>query len=154
MFTTVTSPFLLITLFKCLGIEDTNCWSFASGIFAQSRLAKDSCSTVCGHRCLMLLFMMGHTFSITERSGLQAGKSSTSLLWSRVSRNHSVVACAEWDLALSCFPWNMSSWWQCLCTIPIHTSTSMVPSHIWKSPWCTPIPWQMFAFAPVTDESV
>jgi len=28
----VTSPFLLITYFNYLGVEDTNCWSFASEI--------------------------------------------------------------------------------------------------------------------------
>jgi len=48
----VPSPFLLITLFNHLGVADsTNCWSFASGIFA---LIQDSRSTVCGHHCLIL----------------------------------------------------------------------------------------------------
>jgi len=38
----VTPPFLLITLFNQLGVEDTNCWSFTGGTFAQSRLIQDS----------------------------------------------------------------------------------------------------------------
>jgi len=55
MFTTVSLHLsFLITLFNHLGVEDTNCWSFASGIFC---LIQDSCLTVCGHHCL---FMMGH----------------------------------------------------------------------------------------------
>jgi len=52
----VTSPFLLITRFNHLGVEDTNCWCLASGIFC---LIQDSHSTVCGHHCMILLFMMG-----------------------------------------------------------------------------------------------
>lgn len=37
-----------------------------------------SCSTVCARRSLILLFMMDHTFSIGDRTGLLAGQSSTS----------------------------------------------------------------------------
>ena len=98
----VTSPFLLITLCNHLGTEDINCCSFASGIFAHSWCIQDlSCSTVRGRRCLILLFMMRHTFSIGDRSGLQAGQSSTRTL---CLRSHAVVTRAEWGLALSC--WN------------------------------------------------
>ena len=69
----VTSTFLLITLCNRLGTEDMNCCSFATGIFPHSWCIQDlSCSTVCGRRCLILLFMMHHTFSIGDRSGLQA----------------------------------------------------------------------------------
>ena len=70
----VTSPFLLIALCNCFGNEDINCCSFASEIFAHFRCIQDlSCSTVRGRLCLILLFMMHHTFSIEDRSGLQAG---------------------------------------------------------------------------------
>ena len=34
----LTSPFLLITLFNRLGTEDINCYSFASGMFGDTRL--------------------------------------------------------------------------------------------------------------------
>ncbi len=80
-------------MFIHLTIEDTNCQS-ACKFFYQSCLIQDfSCSSVCRHYCLILLFMMGHTFSIGDRS---AGWSVTSVcLW-----NHSVVAHAKWDLAL------------------------------------------------------
>ena len=97
----VTSPFLLITLCKHLGTEDINCCCFASEIFAHSSCVQDlSCSTFRGHRCLILLFMMRHTFWIGDRSGLQAGQSSTRTL---CLRSHAVVTRAEWGLALSCW---------------------------------------------------
>ncbi len=52
----------------------------ASGIFAQSCMKQDfSCSTVLGHHCVILLFMTHHTFSIGDRSVLQADHSSTSM---------------------------------------------------------------------------
>ena len=60
-----------------------------------------SCSTVRGRCCPILLFMMHHTFSIGDRSGLQAGQSSTHTL---CLRRHAVVTCTEWSLTLSC--WN------------------------------------------------
>ena len=78
---TKTSPFLLITLCNLLGTEDINYCRFASGIFSHSWCIQDlSCSTFCSHCCLILLFMMRHTFSIGDRSGLQAGQSSTRTL--------------------------------------------------------------------------
>ena len=50
-------------------------------IFAHSWWIQDlSCSTVCGRHCLILLFMMHHTFLIGDRSGLQAGQSGTHTL--------------------------------------------------------------------------
>ena len=42
----------LVTLCNCLGTEDINCCSFASGIFAHSWCIQDlSCSTVCAQHC-------------------------------------------------------------------------------------------------------
>ena len=88
----VASSFL-ITLCNCLGTEDINCCSFASGIFAHSWCIQDlSCPTVRGCCCLILLFMMCHTFSIGDRSGLQAGQSSTHTL---CPLSHALVTCAE-----------------------------------------------------------
>ena len=98
----VKSPLLLTTLNKHLGTDDTNFWSFVSGILCHSCLIYDfSCSTVRGLRCRILRFVMCHTFSRGDRSWLQAGQSSTCtlLLWS-----HAGVTCAECGLALSC--WN------------------------------------------------
>ena len=60
-----------------------------------------SCSTVRGLRCRILRFIMRHTFSMGDRSGLQAGQSSTRTL---LLRSHAVVKRAECGLALSC--WN------------------------------------------------
>ena len=60
--------FLLITLCNGLGTENINC-CFASGIFAHCWCIQDlSCSTVCGHHCLILFFMMRHKCSIGDRS--------------------------------------------------------------------------------------
>ena len=88
----VTSPFLFKTLSKRLGTEDTNCWSFESRILYHSCLMYDlSCSTVRGHHCCVLHFIMCHTFWRGDRFELQAGQSSTRnlLLWS-----HTVVTCS------------------------------------------------------------
>ena len=66
----MTSPFLFSTLCNRLGTEDINCCSFASRIFARSECIQDlSCSTAHVHR---VSFMLHHTFSIGDRSGLQA----------------------------------------------------------------------------------
>ena len=59
-----------------------------------------SCSTVRGLHCRILRFIMRHTFSMGDRSGLQAGQSSTRTL---LLRSHAVVKRAECGLALSCF---------------------------------------------------
>ncbi len=61
-----------------------------------------------------LRFKMRHTFSIGDRSGLQAGQSSTRTLF---LRSQDFVMCAECGFALSCWnmhgrPWKMSSWRQ------------------------------------------
>ena len=112
----VTSPFLFTTLNRRLGTEDTNCWSFVGGILSHSCLMNNfNCSTVRGHRARILRFIMRHTFSMGDRSGLQAGQSSTRTL---LLRSQAVVTRAECGLALSC--WNkqgasmkkMLLWWQ------------------------------------------
>ena len=64
-------------------------------MFAYSCCIQD-CSTVCGRCCLILLFMMCHTFLIGDRSELQAGQSSTRNL---CLRSHAVVTCAEFCIA-------------------------------------------------------
>lgn len=77
--------------------ETRNCWHFTSGIVVLSCLKQDfSCSTVCGCRCLILLFMLHHTFLTENKSGLQAGQSIFCL------QSHSVVVHTKWNLALSC----------------------------------------------------
>ena len=93
----VTSPFLLKTLSKHLGTEDTNCWSFESRILYHSCLMYDfSCSTVRGLRCCVLHFIMCHTFWMGDRFELQAGQSSTRNL---LLRSHAVVTCSECGFA-------------------------------------------------------
>ena len=81
----VTSPFLLTTFNRRLGTEDINSWSFVGGILSHSCLMNNfSCSTVRGLRSRILRFIMRHTFSMGDGSGLQEGQSSTRtlLLWS------------------------------------------------------------------------
>ena len=97
--------------------------------------------------------MLRHAFSVGDRSGLQAGQSSTRTL---CLRSHAVVTRAEWGLALSC--WNRhgvpgkSCYLDgsiCLSKIPTEASELIVPSHICRSgafssnfcPWplCTEI---------------
>jgi len=83
----------LFSHFNHLGTEDTDCCSFASSIWLHSCWIQDlSCSSVCGS-CLILLFMMYHTFSTADRS-----------VHTLCLCNHSVRGCSEWSLALSC--WN------------------------------------------------
>ncbi len=83
-----------------------------------------------------LRFKMRHTFSIGDRSGLQAGQSRTLFL-----RSQDFVMCAECGFALSC--WNMHGrpWKRCLlegsilCSkISMYFSASMVPSQKCKLP--------------------
>ncbi len=75
-------PFLFTTLKRRLGTEDTKWWSVSGVILSHS-----SCkqvlrwATVRGLRCRILRFKMRHTFSIGDRSGLQAGQSSTRTLF-------------------------------------------------------------------------
>ncbi len=125
-------------------------------MFVQSRLIQDvRCSAVCDCCCLILFFMMSHTFSIGDRRHLLC------------QSNHAVVAHAEWDLALSWYnnhglPMKDILGFHgmadsiFLCTIQVYASMSMVPSHICQSPVSLlhPIPWQMFAFAYVANESL
>lgn len=62
----------LITLINHLGTEDTNYWSFPSGIFAHFCWMQNfSCSTVHGHHYVIIIYMMHPTFLIGDRSGLQ-----------------------------------------------------------------------------------
>ncbi len=105
-------PFLFTTLKRRLGTEDTKWWSVSGVILSHS-----SCkqvlrwATVRGLRCRILRFKMCHTFSIGDRSGLQAGQSSTRTLF---LRSQDFVMCAECGFALSC--WNMHGrpWKRCL----------------------------------------
>ncbi len=105
-------PFLFTTLKRRLGTEDTKWWSVSGVILSHS-----SCkqvlrwATVRGLRCRILRFKMRHTFSIGDRSGLQAGQSSTRTLF---LRSQDFVMCAECGFALSC--WNMHGrpWKRCL----------------------------------------
>ncbi len=95
-------------------------------------------ATVRGLRCRILRFKMHHTFSIGDRSGLQAGQSSTRTLF---LRSQDFVMCAECGFALSC--WNMHGrpWKRCLlegsilCSkISMYFSALMVPSQKCKLP--------------------
>ncbi len=105
-------PFLFTTLKRRLGTEDTKWWSVSGVILSHS-----SCkqvlrwATVRGLRCCILRFKMRHTFSIGDRSGLQAGQSSTRTLF---LRSQDFVMCAECGFALSW--WNMHGhpWKRCL----------------------------------------
>ncbi len=96
-------PFLFTTLKRHLGTEYTKWWSVSGVILSHS-----SCkqvlrwATVRGLRCRILRFKMRHTFSIGDRSGLQAGQSSTRTLF---LCSQDFVMCAECGFALSC--WNM-----------------------------------------------
>ena len=146
------SPFLLITLNKRLGTEDTKFWSFVGGNLYHSCLIYDfSCSTVRGLRCRILCFIMGRPFSMGDRSGLQAGQSSTCtlLLWS-----HAVVTCAECGLALSCWnkqgcPWRRRCLDSSICCSKtcMYLSAFMVPSQMCK----LPMPWALTHPHTITD---
>ncbi len=132
-------PFLFTTLKRRLGTEDTKWWSVSGVILSHS-----SCkqvlrwATLRGLRCRILRFKMHHTFSIGDRSGLQAGQSSTRTLF---LRSQDFVMCAECGFALSC--WNMHGrpWKRCLlegsilCSkISMYFSALMVPSQKCKLP--------------------
>ncbi len=109
-------PFLFTTLKRRLGTEDTKWWS-VSGV----SLSHSSCkqvlrwATVPGLRCRILRFKMRHTFSIGDRSGLQAGQSSTRTLFLRQPGLCNV--CRMWFcIVLLKYAWTslekMSSWRQ------------------------------------------
>ncbi len=119
-------------------------------------------ATVRGLRCRIFRFKMRHTFSIGDRSGLQAGQSSTRTLF---LRSQDFVMCAECGFALSC--WNMHGrpWKRCLlegsilCSkISMYFSALMVPSQKCKLPLpralTQPIPWQTLAFGLVAGNSL
>ncbi len=105
-------PFLFTTLKRRLGTEDTKWWSVSGVILSHS-----SCkqvlrwATVRGLRCRILRFKMRHTFSIGDRSGLQAGQSSTRTLFLR-SQDFVMWFC----IVLLKYAWTslekMSSWRQ------------------------------------------
>ncbi len=105
---------------------------------------------------------MRHTFSIGDRSGLQAGQSSTRTLF---LRSQDFVMCAECGFALSC--WNMHGrpWKRCLlegsilCSkISMYFSALMVhhrsASYLCQGQWHNPIPWQTLAFGLVAGNSL
>ena len=110
-----------------------------------------TCLTVRGHHCMAHHEEENQTISIGDRSGLQAGQSSTRTLY---LRSHAVVTPAEWGLALSC--WNRHG-------VPgksFHLDDSIFqhkPPHQWylhiyadhpcRGHWCTPIPSQRMVFA-------
>ncbi len=125
-FTTIT------TLKRRLGTEDTKWWSVSGVILSHS-----SCkqvlrwATVWGLRC-----QMRHTFSIGDRSGLQAGQSSTHTLF---LRSQDFVMCAECGFALSCWNMHVRPWKRCLLEGSILCSkifyvlfSIMVPSQKWS----------------------
>ncbi len=108
-------PFLFTTQ-RRLGTEDTKWWSVSGVILSHS-----SCkqvlrwATVRGLRCRILRFKMRHTFSIGDRSGLQAGQSSTRTLFLR-SQDFCNVCRMWFCIVLLKYAWTslekMSSWRQ------------------------------------------
>ena len=148
----VTSPFLLITLNKHFGREETNSLSFSCGILSHSCLMnRFSCSTVRGLLCRILRFIMRHTFSMGDRSGLQAGQGRT---WTLLLRSHAVVTRAECGLALSCWnkqgrPWKRRCLDGSICCskICMYFSAFMLPSQKCKSP----MPWELMHPHTITD---
>ena len=144
--------FPLTTLSKRLGTEETNFWSFSGGILSHSCLMYSlSCSTVRDLHCCILHFIMLHTFSMGDRSGLQAGQSSTCtlLLWS-----HAVVTRAECGLALSCWNKQGRPWKRrcldgniCCSKTCMYLSALMVPSQMCK----LPMPWALIHPHTITD---
>ncbi len=154
-------PFLFTTLKRRLGTEDTKWWSVSGVILCHSSCKQVlTWATVRGLRCRILHFKMRHTSSIGDRSGLQAGQSSTRTLF---LRSQDFVMCAECGFALSC--WNMHGrpWKRCLLEGSIlcskmYFSALMVPSQKCKLPlqghWHNPIPWQTLAFGLVAGNSL
>ena len=84
----ITSPLLLRKLNKYL---DPNCWSVVCEIFLILAWYTTSVAQQWGVCCHILPFIMRHTFSMGDRSGLQAGQSSSRTL---LLRSHIVVTCA------------------------------------------------------------
>lgn len=136
-------------------VEDTcwnNCWRFVGIILSHSGLMNSfSCSTVLGLRYRILRFIMHHTFSMGDRSGLPAGQSSTRTL---LLRSHAVVTCAECGLALSCWNNQGRPWTRryldgsiCCSTTCMYLSALMVPSQMCK----LPMPWALTHPHTITD---
>jgi len=148
----VTSPFLLTTLTKRLGTEETNFWSFSDGILSHSCLMYSlSCSTVRGLRCRILRFIMCHTFSMGDRSGPHTGQGSTRTL---LLQSHAVVTHAECGLALSCWNKQVRPWKRhrldgsiCCSKTCMYLSALMVPSQMCK----LPMPWALMHPHTITD---
>ena len=87
----VASLFLLMTVCKHLGIEETSCWTFGRGMLLHSCLISDSsCSTVLDLLHQILNFMMLQMYSVGVMSGLQAGQSSTKALQLRCCQRCSI----------------------------------------------------------------
>ncbi len=137
-------PFLFTTLKRRLGTEDTKWWSVSGVILSHS-----SCkqvlrwATVRGLRCRFLRFKMRHTFSIGDRSGLQAGQSST-----LPPQPGLCNVCRMWFcIVLLKYAWTslekMSSWRQ-----------HIVQSYLCQGHWHNPIPWQTLAFGLVAGNSL
>jgi len=81
---------LLTTVCKHLGTEETSCWTVGREMLPHSHLIYISiCSTALGLLCHIQRFKMRQIFSTQERSGLQAGQSSTQTL---PLRSHAVAA--------------------------------------------------------------
>ncbi len=132
-------PFLFTTLKRRLGTEDTKWWSVSGVILSHS-----SCkqvlrwATVTGSSLSHFALQNAPHILYGDRSGLQAGQSSTRTLF---LRSQDFVMCAECGFALSC--WNMHGrpWKRCLlegsilCSkISMYFSALMVPSQKCKLP--------------------
>ncbi len=91
--------------------------------------------------------MMSQTFSIGERSGLQAGQFSTRTL---LLRSHAVVIAAVCGFALSCWNTRHLEGSTCYSKTFIYISAFIVPSKTCKLPipyaLMHPIPSEMLAF--------
>ena len=96
------------------------------------------CATVRGLRCRVLRFKMHHTFSIGDKSGLQAGQSSYHTLF---FLSHPSEVCAECGFALSCRNMHGRPWKGCrlegsICCskISMYFPALIVPSQKCKLP--------------------
>ncbi len=84
MFKTLTSALLLITMFHCLELRILIVKVLQAKFFFQSCLIQDfRGSAVCDRHCLILFFVTGHTFSIGDRSGLQASLTHSPCLYTK-----------------------------------------------------------------------
>ncbi len=156
-------PFLFTTLKRRLGTEDTKWWS-VSGVILSHSSCKQGLKVGNSTGSSLSHFALQNAPHILywDRSGLQAGQSSTRTLF---LRSQDFVMCAECGFALSC--WNMHGrpWKRCLlegsilCSkISMYFSALMVPSQKCKLPLpralTQPIPWQTLAFGLVAGNSL